>query len=112
MNTKILFLSITIFSPDFYQLATLAHQNHSFLCKILTNFSPIKHAYDVKSPYFVEKNHIYLIKSFFCLLLHPMYKSLEVNRKVPTLVVSLLYSSKLGNGYTQSGLIINDAKSH
>ena len=74
-----LFLSITIFSPDFYQLATLADQNHSFLCKILTDFSPIKHSYDVKSPYFVKKNHIYLIKSFFCLP-HPIDEFLKVNR--------------------------------
>ena len=32
---KILFLSITIFSPDFYHLATPADKNHSFLCKII-----------------------------------------------------------------------------
>jgi hypothetical protein len=31
---KMLFLSITIFTPDFYQLATLADENHNFLCKI------------------------------------------------------------------------------
>jgi len=35
---KMLFLSITIFSPDFYQLATLAEQNHSFLCKNIDSF--------------------------------------------------------------------------
>ena len=35
---KSLFLSITIFLPDFYHLATLSEQNHSFLCKVLTNF--------------------------------------------------------------------------
>ena len=35
---KILFLSITIFSPDFYQLARLAEQNNSFLCKIFDQF--------------------------------------------------------------------------
>ena len=55
-----------------------------FCAKLLTDFSPIKHAYDVKSPYFVKKNHIYLIKSFFCLP-HPIEEFLKVNRKVPTL---------------------------
>ena len=35
---KSLFLSITILSPDFYHLATLSEQNHSFSCKVLTNF--------------------------------------------------------------------------
>ena len=35
---KILFLSITNFSPDFYQLARLAEQNNSFLCKIFDQF--------------------------------------------------------------------------
>ena len=35
---KMLFLSITIFSPDFYQLATLAEQNNSFLCKTFDQF--------------------------------------------------------------------------
>ena len=29
---------ITIFSPDFYQLARLAEQNNSFLCKIFDQF--------------------------------------------------------------------------
>ena len=37
-RNKILFLSITIFLPDFYHLAMLSQQNHSFLCKVLTNF--------------------------------------------------------------------------
>ena len=80
-----LFLSIAIFSPDFYQLATVVEQNHSFFAKFLTHFSPIEHEYDLKSPCFVKKNHIYLIKSFFCLP-HPIDKFLKVNRKVSTLM--------------------------
>ena len=76
-----LFLSITIFTPDFYQLATLADENHSFWAKFLTNFSPIKHVYDVKSPCFVQKNQIYLNKSFFCLP-HLIDEFVKVSRKM------------------------------
>ena len=56
-----------------------------FFAKFLTHFSPIEHEYDLKSPCFVKKNHIYQIKSFFCLP-HPIDKFLKVNRKVSTLV--------------------------
>ena len=67
---KISFLSITIFSPDFYQLATLAEENHSFLCKILTIFLAMRYAYDVMSLYFVKKNNIYISKKIFCVHLN------------------------------------------
>ena len=56
-----------------------------FCAKFLTNFSPIKYVYDVKSPYFVQKNQIYLNKSFFCLP-HLIDEFVKVSRKVPTLV--------------------------
>jgi hypothetical protein len=91
---KKIFLSITIFSPDFYKLATLAKQNHGFLCKILTNFSHIRYVYDVKSPYFVKKNNIYLNKSIF-VLLQPIYESFKVNKKLPTLVEIVLVETVL-----------------
>ena len=62
---KKLFLSITNFSPDFYQLARLAEQNNSFFAKYLTNFSPIQYVYNGRSPFVVEKNNIYLKKKKF-----------------------------------------------
>ena len=58
----------TTFDSLFY-LVTLATSPVSFstycrfLCKIFTNFPPIRYVYEVKSTYFVEKNDIYLIKS-------------------------------------------------
>ena len=38
---------------------------YHFLCKIFTNFSPIRHANDVKGTYFVKKINIYLIRNSF-----------------------------------------------
>ena len=71
-SKEILFLSITIFLPDLFHLATLSEQNHSFLCKLLTNFFNCKICTDVKSPYFVKKNNIYQIENIFvCISSHP-----------------------------------------
>ena len=38
---------------------------YHFLCKMFTNFSPIRHVNDVKGTYFVKKINIYLIKNSF-----------------------------------------------
>jgi len=38
---------------------------YHFLCKMFTNFSPIRHVNDVKDTYFVKKINIYLIKNSF-----------------------------------------------
>ena len=37
-----------------------------FCAKYLTNFSPIQYVYNVKSPFVVEKNNIYLKKKILC----------------------------------------------
>ena len=38
---------------------------YHFLCKMFTNFSPIRHVNDVEGTYFVKKINIYLIKNSF-----------------------------------------------
>ena len=85
-SKEILFLSITIFLPDLFHLATLSEQNHSFLCKLLTNFFNCKICTDVKSPYFVEKNDIYQIKNILCAY-DGVHESFELSTPPPTLPV-------------------------
>ena len=82
---KSIFLSITIFLPDFYHLVTCSEQIIVFCAKCRPIFSTIRYVYDVKSPYFVEKSDIYQIKKILCSQ-QDIHQSLELSLQLLTLV--------------------------
>ena len=90
---KKLFLSITNFSPYFYQLARLAEQNNSFFAKYLTNFSPIQYVYNGRSPFVVERNNIYLKKKILCSH-QEVHEFLDLSQELSTLVLIHLNVAK------------------
>ena len=61
---KYYFFQLQISHLTSINLLDLQSKTIVFCAKYLTNFSPIQYVYNVKSPFVVEKNNIYLKKKF------------------------------------------------
>ena len=86
---KYYFFQLQISHLTSINLLDLQSKTIVFCAKYLTNFSPIQYVYNVKSPFVVEKNNIYLKKKFLCSY-QDIHELMNFSCQLPTLVNLLM----------------------